>query len=396
MRYVHIGQPNAVTKPIELAPLGLYVHIPWCERKCPYCDFNSHLAKDIVDEAAYVKQLLNDFDTDLQKFESALSGRELSSVFIGGGTPSLFKAESIATLLEGIKQRIAYSPTLEVTLEANPGSSEAEKFLGFRHAGVNRLSIGTQSFNAAHLKSLGRVHNHKQAVAAAHAARKAGFDNFNLDIMFGLPHQSMEQALKDVKTAMSLKPTHLSCYQLTIEPNTLFYAKPPSTPHDDALWEMQSLIQQELKTLQYEQYEVSAYALPQKRCQHNLNYWQFGDYFGIGAGAHGKITLSNGEIERLWKRKHPQSYIDADNKIGGRNKVVQEQIVFEFMLNSLRLNEGFNIELFEQRTGSSIDEIESILSKHEAANMLERNERTIRPTRFGHERLNLMLEDYLP
>lgn len=377
-------------------PLSLYVHIPWCERKCPYCDFNSHLAKETVDESTYVKQLLLDLDADIKEFQNSLLGRELHSIFIGGGTPSLFSAKSIAQLLDGIKDRIPCATNLEVTLEANPGSSETTKFSGFYQAGVNRLSIGTQSFNAKHLKGLGRIHSDKQALAAGRAAQQAGFDNFNLDIMFGLPNQSIEQALDDVGTAISLKPSHLSCYQLTIEPNTLFYAKPPTTPHDDALWEMQNMIQKELARQGYKQYEVSAYAQEQQQCQHNMNYWQFGDYLGIGAGAHGKLSLDDDTIVRLWKRKHPQSYIDADNKLGGRNLVPENQIAFEFMLNALRLNDGFKLKLFEARTGMASREIETLLDKHEQAGMLERSDDIVRPTKFGHERINLMLEDYLP
>ena len=379
-----------------LPPLSLYVHIPWCERKCPYCDFNSHLAKDSVDEQAYIDQLLADLDTDLNKFSASLRGRELQSIFIGGGTPSLFKAKSIAALLHGIRKRIPCSQTLEVTLEANPGSSETKKFLGFREAGVNRLSIGAQTFDSHQLKTLGRIHNGNQAIKAAQAAHEAGFDNFNLDIMFGLPNQDTEQALDDVRTAMSLKPSHLSCYQLTIEPNTLFYAKPPKTPQDDALWEMQSVIQQELATQSFQQYEVSAYAQPDRRCQHNLNYWQFGDYLGIGAGAHSKISLNDQQIVRLWKRKHPKTYIETADKWGGHNQVEADQRAFEFMLNALRLNEGFSTELFEHRTGLLISAIEPVLQKHEDRGMLERDRQYIRPTGFGHERLNLMLEDYLP
>ena len=377
-------------------PLSLYVHIPWCERKCPYCDFNSHLANETVDESTYVKQLLLDLDADIKEFQNSLLGRELHSIFIGGGTPSLFSAKSIAQLLDGIKDRIPCATNLEVTLEANPGSSETTKFSGFYQAGVNRLSIGTQSFNAKHLKALGRIHSDKQALAAGRAAQQAGFDNFNLDIMFGLPNQSIEQALDDVGTAILLKPSHLSCYQLTIEPNTLFYAKPPTTPHDDALWEMQNMIQKELVRQGYKQYEVSAYAQEQQQCQHNMNYWQFGDYLGIGAGAHGKLSLDDDTIVRLWKRKHPQSYIDADNKLGGRNLVPENQIAFEFMLNALRLNDGFKLKLFEARTGMASREIETLLDKHEQAGMLERSDDIVRPTKFGHERINLMLEDYLP
>lgn len=377
-------------------PLSLYIHIPWCERKCPYCDFNSHLAKKEVDETAYVEQLLVDLDSDISEFEASLKNRKLISIFIGGGTPSLFSAQSMAILIEEVRQRLDCSESLEVTLEANPGSSNAEKFTGFRQAGINRLSIGTQSFNTSHLKALGRIHNPDQAINAAHAAHQAGFDNFNLDIMFGLPMQTTKQALDDVATALSLKPAHLSCYQLTIEPNTMFYAKPPSIPHDDALWEMQTEIQPILAEQKYHQYEVSAYARADRRCQHNLNYWQFGDYLGVGAGAHSKLSLKNGEIVRLWKRKHPQSYIDATDKIGGRSMVEGDQRAFEFMLNALRLNEGFSEELFENRTGLCISEIKAQLEQHHQAGMLTRDNNHIRPTRFGYERLNSMLEDYLP
>jgi len=285
---------------------------------------------------------------------------------------------------------------LPLYCKAFKSASETKKFLGFREAGVNRLSIGAQSFNSHQLKTLGRVHNGNHAINAAQAAHQAGFDNFNLDIMFGLPNQDTEQALKDVKTAMSLKPSHLSCYQLTIEPNTLFYAKPPKTPQDDALWEMQSIIQQELAKQSFQQYEVSAYAQPDRRCQHNLNYWQFGDYLGIGAGAHSKISLNDQQIVRLWKRKHPKTYIETADKWGGHNPVEADQRAFEFMLNALRLNEGFSTMLFENRTGLLISAIEPILQKHEDREMLERDGHNIRPTSFGHERLNLMLEDYLP
>ncbi len=377
-------------------PLSLYIHIPWCEKKCPYCDFNSHLAKTKIDEDAYVDALLEDLSDDLLSYKTEVNDRYLSSIFIGGGTPSLFSAKSFKRLLSGVKERIEFSDTIEVTSEANPGSSEAGKFEGFREAGVNRLSIGIQSFNQTYLKALGRVHNQDEALKAAGYAKQAGFDNFNLDLMFGLPNQSHEHAVDDVLQAIDLNPTHLSCYQLTIEPNTLFHHRPPVTPDDDVLWDMQEAIQAQLQKANYQQYEVSAYAQPNKRCAHNLNYWQFGDYLGIGAGAHGKLSGLDGQVVRMWKIKHPTNYLNPDKKFtGGIDYIEPEQQVFEFMMNALRLREGFDLSLFEARTPKNSTDINFYLAKHQSQGLVEVNNNRVIPTERGCQMLDSMLQDYL-
>lgn len=377
-------------------PLALYIHIPWCEKKCPYCDFNSHQQRGDVDEAAYISALLSDLDNDIAGFSQQLQDRQLSSIFIGGGTPSLFSPDSFKDLLNGVQQRIAFSSEIEITSEANPGSSEIEKFSGFREAGVNRLSIGIQSFNQQHLLALGRVHNANDALKAAGIARSAGFENFNLDLMFGLPKQSVEQAIQDLEQAIELTPSHLSCYQLTIEPNTLFHHQPPVTPGHESLWEMQAALQHRLTTAGYRQYEVSAYAQPEHRCKHNLNYWQFGDYLGIGAGAHSKITGSNYDISRRWKIKHPNSYLKSDTYVGGHETVDLEQAPFEFMLNALRLTDGFDLALFEQRTGRPISCVSEVIDKHTALELIDIDQSWFCPTERGKQLLDTMLQDYLP
>ena len=353
------------------------------------------MARATVDEHAYINELLRDLDNDIEKFGDTITQREIQTIFIGGGTPSLFSAQSYQQLFDGLRQRLDFSADIEVTLEANPGSSEASKFKGFRQAGINRLSIGVQSFNQAHLQSLGRVHNSQEALNAASFAREAGFDNFNLDLMFGLPQQTLEQSLDDLKQALGLSPTHLSCYQLTIEPNTLFHNNPPITPDDELLWDMQEQLQTELAKNGYSQYEVSAYSQTARDCKHNLNYWRFGDYLGIGAGAHDKLTLDNHRVYRSWKIKHPNTYIDRDNKIGGVDEVVHQQLPFEFMMNALRLNDGFELETFTSRSGLAIDAIQSLLDKHESQDLIELNGSRVVPTTFGHNMVNNMLEDYL-
>ena len=383
-----------------MIPLSLYIHIPWCEKKCPYCDFNSHLANTEINEPDYVNALLADLKADLTLFSQSIQDRTLSSIFIGGGTPSLFSEKSISAILDGVAKQIAFSENIEITLEANPGSAEAGKFQGFQQAGVNRLSIGVQSFNQTHLKALGRIHSNKEAVLAAGFAVEAGFENFNLDLMFGLPSQTLEQALSDVKQAIELQPSHLSCYQLTIEPNTLFHHQPPITPNDETLWEMQNDIQSALALENYQQYEVSAYSLINRQCKHNLNYWQFGDYLGIGAGAHGKITNVNGQVIRNWKIKHPNSYLQraTDEKpfSGANNEVKQDQLPFEFMLNALRLSDGFKLELFEQRTGLPLSTIEKQLSKHQQQNLISIEAGELLLKKRGKSMLNELLQDYLP
>jgi len=378
-------------------PLSLYIHIPWCEKKCPYCDFNSHLARTDVNEPAYIEALLHDFERDFATFSNAIGNRKISTVFIGGGTPSLFDPDSFARLLNGLNNYL--SADIEITLEANPGSSEAEKFIGFREAGVTRLSIGVQSFNQQHLHALGRVHNANDAIQAAGYAKQAGFGNFNLDLMFGLPSQTLEQSIADAQQAIVLGPSHLSCYQLTIEPNTLFHHSPPVTPDDESLWDMQLAIQSELANAGYQQYEVSAYAQNSQHCQHNTNYWEFGDYLGIGAGAHGKITNTQGQVTRSWKIKHPATYLKAhENRTpftGGVERVNDHQLTFEFMMNALRLRHGFNIELFKQRTRLSTSFIDTQLALHQQQGLIEIKDKHINPTQRGREMLDSMLQDYL-
>jgi putative oxygen-independent coproporphyrinogen III oxidase len=380
-------------------PLSLYIHIPWCEKKCPYCDFNSHTARTQVNEPAYVAALLADLDRDLADYCTALENRSLSSIFFGGGTPSLFSAGSIDAILKGVAERISFSADIEITLEANPGSAEADKFIGFRQAGVNRLSIGVQSFNPPHLKALGRVHNSAEAVAAAGFARNAGFDNFNLDLMFGLPEQTIEESTSDLAKAISLNPTHLSCYQLTIEPNTLFHHSPPITPDDETLWQMQTALQSAINDGGYQQYEVSAYAQKNRQCLHNLNYWQFGDYLGIGAGAHGKITLEDDQVIRNWKVKHPTSYLQrADQNLvfaGASELVKQKDLAFEFMMNALRLSNGFSLDLFEQRTMLDRRAIAPYLEKHQSQKLINIHDQQVVFTTRGKAMVNSMLQDYL-
>ncbi len=374
----------------SLPPLSLYVHIPWCVRKCPYCDFNSHEARGEIPEREYVDALLRDLEQDLPR----VWGRIVHTIFIGGGTPSLFAHETIDRLLSGIRARLPLDQNPEITLEANPGTVELERFKGFRAAGVNRLSIGIQSFDEEKLKALGRIHGRAEALRAAEAARAAGFDNFNLDLMFGLPGQTVEQALTDIRTAIGLRPTHLSAYQLTIEPNTLFHVRPPALPDDDSAWEMQSRLQVELAAAGYRQYEVSAYAQPGYECRHNMNYWKFGDYLGIGAGAHGKITDASG-IARLWKVKHPGEYLrtaGTAESFGGEQKLSRHDATAEFMLNALRLTDGFPSPLFQERAGLPISACEPELARAETQGLIEWNAQTIRPTPQGRRFLNNLLE----
>ena len=334
-------------------PLSLYVHIPWCVRKCPYCDFNSHALSGSLPERAYVDALLADLEQDLPWVQ----GREIQSIFIGGGTPSLFSVTAITELLAGLRERLMLAEDLEITLEANPGTVEQQRFCGYRAIGINRLSLGVQSFNPEQLRRLGRIHGRDEALGAFESALAAGFDNINLDLMYGLPAQSLEQALADVSEAIALGPAHISHYQLTLEPNTLFHKYPPALPDHDATWAMQLRCQQRLTAAGYRQYEVSAYARAGRRCRHNLNYWEFGDYLGIGAGAHGKLTdPARGLITRSWKRKNPKDYLQPE-RIGGHTHIAEEDLGLEFMMNALRLVEGFPSRLFRERTGLSLERL---------------------------------------
>jgi oxygen-independent coproporphyrinogen-3 oxidase len=443
-------------------PLSLYIHFPWCVRKCPYCDFNSHAVRGDIPEDQYVDALLADLESDLPR----VWGRPVRSVFLGGGTPSLFSPEAIERLLAGVRARVTLVPEAEITLEANPGTiaapahpapathmdvqvsreagsrerpafahpcaAETERFRGYRTAGVNRLSIGVQSFQPGQLQKLGRIHGRDEAIAAAQAARAAGFDNFNLDLMFGLPQQTLEEALADLRTALSLNPTHLSLYQLTLEPNTIFHAQPPELPDEDVLAAMQETLQAELAIAGFSQYEVSAYARAGQepkcreahgcasvtegrtpgaaeahgsarvaaghRCRHNLNYWQFGDYLGIGAGAHAKITAAD-TITRLWKLKQPRDYLataGTPGVLGGEHQLAKEDVAFEFMLNVLRLTEGFPPMLFAERAGLPFAEIETALARAMARGLVEQTHERIRPTALGLRFLNDLIALFLP
>ncbi|QTR45729.1 oxygen-independent coproporphyrinogen III oxidase-like protein [Thiothrix litoralis] len=376
-------------------PLSLYIHIPWCIRKCPYCDFNSHAAPSGLPEKQYVQALLTNLAQELPH----IWGRKLESIFIGGGTPSLFSAESIDELLCGIRALLPFRPNIEVTLEANPGTFEQEKFKGFREAGINRLSVGIQSFNAEHLQILGRVHNNTEALRAADIARSAGFDNFNLDLMFGLPKQTQEQALQDLQQAIDLNPTHLSWYQLTLEPNTLFYKQPPPMPDDDLVAEMQFAGQHLINLSCYTQYEVSAYARPGFECRHNRNYWEFGDYVAIGAGAHGKITNpAQGSITRYHNHRQPAEYMQQAS-IGaarsGEQILTPADLSFEFMLNALRLRDGFPITLLTERTGLAFHHLKAGLDQALQRGLLDVEEGHIRPTAIGWQFLNEVIQLFL-
>lgn len=338
----------------SLPPLSLYVHIPWCIRKCPYCDFNSHAASAQLPEQEYIRALLYDLQQELAFLEQP---RKLQSVFIGGGTPSLFSAAAMQQLIEGIKQQADCAADMEITLEANPGTFEQEKFAAYRQLGINRLSIGIQSFNQQQLHNLGRAHDASEALQAAKIAQQAGFANFNLDLMHGLPNQDKQQALADLHQAIELNPSHISWYQLTIEPNTVFWSQPPQLPKEEQLWDIQQAGQQLLAKHDFIQYEISAYARAGKQCRHNLNYWQFGDYLAIGAGAHGKISHSNGQILRYSKARQPEHYLRNQERCGVQ-ALDNSQLPFEFMLNALRLCAGVNSQLFCQRTGLSLESLQ--------------------------------------
>ena len=380
----------------SLPPLSLYIHFPWCVQKCPYCDFNSHELKSGLDEKKYIDALISDLEQELPLFW----GRSISSIFMGGGTPSLFSPESIDSLISALRARLTFAPNIEITMEANPGTVELGKFNEFSHAGINRLSIGIQSFDEDKLKSLGRIHGRKEAIRAAELAHDAGFNSFNLDLMYGLPNQSLQQAVEDIETAIALEPKHLSHYQLTIEPNTFFHHQPPVTPDDDMLWEMQNACQTSLDKHNYNQYEISAYAKDGYQCQHNLNYWQFGDYLGIGAGAHGKLTNApEQKISRSWKVKQPQAYVDnaaTDKRISGQKTLTRDDASFEFMMNALRLNQGFETELFQQHVGLPISSIEKALKLAEEKGWIRWNIKSIQPTETGRQYLNNLLELFMP
>ena len=381
-----------------LPPLALYIHLPWCVQKCPYCDFNSHAirgpASAAVPENDYINALMADLEQDLPR----VWGRLVHSIFIGGGTPSLFSPAAIDRLLAEIRARLPLRADAEITLEANPGTVELDRFRGYGQAGVNRLSIGIQSFSDAKLRALGRIHDSGEALRAAEAARAAGFDNFNLDLMFGLPQQTLDEAVADVQTALDLAPAHLSLYQLTLEPNTLFHAKPPVLPDEDAIADMQDVLMAMLDGAGMQRYEVSAYAQSGHACRHNLNYWRFGDYLGIGAGAHGKLTHADG-ITRLWKLKHPAEYMQQAGsaaRIGGEQSLNRREAAFDFMLNALRLTNGFEPGLFTQRTAQPWSLVEPALQQAEERQLILRSPDNIRPTDLGMRFLNDLQALFLP
>ncbi|KQT68358.1 radical SAM family heme chaperone HemW [Pseudomonas moraviensis] len=375
-----------------LPPLALYIHIPWCVRKCPYCDFNSHTASPVLPEQEYVDALLADLDQDLH----AVYGRELTSIFFGGGTPSLFSAEALGRLLKGVEQRIPFAADIEITLEANPGTFEQEKFVAYRKLGINRLSIGIQSFQQEKLEALGRIHNGDEAVRAAGMARQAGFDNFNLDLMHGLPDQSLDDALSDLRQAIALKPTHISWYQLTLEPNTVFWNQPPVLPEDDTLWDIQEAGQALLAEHGYAQYEVSAYAQAGRPARHNLNYWSFGDFIGIGAGAHGKLSHPDGRIVRTWKTRLPKDYLNpAKSFQAGEKSLSNDEMPFEFLMNALRLTAGVESRLYPERTGLSLDTLAEGRREAEQSGLLQVEPSRLAATERGQLFLNDLLQQFL-
>jgi oxygen-independent coproporphyrinogen-3 oxidase len=409
-------QATVLPPPAQLAsefgaplPLALYVHVPWCVRKCPYCDFNSHQMQPRPDpplgeetgpksldeelERRYLEALI----ADLEYVLPSVWGRAVHSIFIGGGTPSLLSARAVDSLLGAIRARLRLEPDAEITLEANPGTFEAGKFAEFRVAGVNRLSIGIQSFNPSHLRALGRVHDAQEARAAIETARRQ-FDNFNLDMMYALPGQSLEQALADVKSALEYEPPHLSAYHLTIEPNTRFHRQPPKLPDDDTAADMQVAIEQLAARRGYRHYETSAFALPGRESRHNLNYWTFGDYLGIGAGAHGKLSFA-GRVVREARWKHPREYMEralAGAPVHSVQDIAPASLPFEFMMNALRLTGGFELRLFAERTGLPLNAALAGLERAQQLGLVQRDHARARPTLRGQRFLNNLLQLFLP
>jgi oxygen-independent coproporphyrinogen-3 oxidase len=373
-------------------PLSLYVHIPWCVRKCPYCDFNSHEARGGIPEKEYVAALVRDLELALPQ----IWGRKVYTVFFGGGTPSLLSGEGVTEILRQVRMLLPLDINAEITLEANPGTVEADKFARFREAGVNRLSLGIQSFNDTHLQALGRIHTADEAKQAINIAQQH-FDNINLDLMYALPRQTLDEAMQDVQSALQYQPQHLSCYHLTLEPNTMFAHQPPPLPDDDASSDMQQRIEEMLASHGYEHYETSAFAQPKKRSRHNLNYWQFGDYLGIGAGAHSKLSFHD-EVLRQMRYKQPQAYMDAAMRgepVQEEHAVLPGDIAFEFMMNALRLNGGFDSALFQERTSLPLLSIRRELEQAEKRGLLIQDRQRIAPTLHGQRFLNDLLGIFL-
>ena len=378
-------QPAAVRP-----PLSLYIHVPWCVRKCPYCDFNSHAFTGTIPESAYLQALLEDLDQDL----AFATDRPIETVFIGGGTPSLMSGDFYDRLFRELRARLAFATNAEITLEANPGTLEAGRFDAFRAAGINRLSIGVQSFNPDHLKTLGRIHDADAAHRAIRAARRAGFDNFNIDLMHGLPGQTPGQALEDIQTALDYKPPHLSWDQLTLEPTTEFYSRPPELPDDDHLWDIYRRGSDYLHQHGYEDYEVSAWSLQGRASRHNLNYWTFGDYLALGAGAHGKISLVDGGIRRYWKTRQPDAYLNRiGSRTAGSDAIAVDDLPLEFLMNALRLKEGVDESLFSERTGLPLTTVGVKLEQLRNEKLLVSDR--LQATDLGQRYLNSLLERFL-
>jgi len=385
--------PDASNEPAE-SSLALYVHMPWCVRKCPYCDFNSHQLKSAAPDSSYVDALIRDLDLELP----SVSGRRIDTVFFGGGTPSLFQPEDFSRLLGAFRQRIAFAVDVEITLEANPGTIERGRFAGYRDAGINRVSLGAQTFAPRALEALGRIHSADDTHRAVAELRAAKLDDFNLDLMYALPQQTPEEALEDVRIACALEPVHISYYQLTLEPGTVFHARPPQLPDEDAAWRIQTAGQKLLADAGYVQYEVSAYARPGKRCRHNLNYWLFGDYLGIGAGAHGKLSVELPQrILRTVKPKQPREYLEQIRRAGSgeSSPIAAADLPFEFMLNALRLNEGFTVRDFRRRTGLEMASVERKLAEGEARGLLVRRADGWHPSELGRRFLNDLQVSFL-
>lgn len=374
----------------KLPPLSLYIHIPWCVQKCPYCDFNSHALKGEVPHDDYVAHLLADLDADLH----LVGGRSVGTIFIGGGTPSLLSSDAMQNLLDGVRARLPLDAHAEITMEANPGTVEADRFSGYQRAGVNRISIGVQSFDAQKLERLGRIHGPEEAKRAAHLATGLNLRSFNLDLMHGLPDQTLEEALDDLRQAIALNPPHLSWYQLTIEPNTMYASRPPKLPDDDALWDIFEQGDQLLTAAGYQQYETSAYAKPGYQCQHNLNYWRFGDYLGIGCGAHGKLTQPDGQILRTVKTKHPRGYMQG-RYMDKQHPVETEDLPFEFFMNRFRLLEAAPREEFGLYTGLDESVIRAQLDEAIAKEYLVETDTHWQITSKGKLFLNSLLELFL-
>ena len=377
---------------LNLPPLSLYIHIPWCIKKCPYCDFNSHVATSVIPEADYVKAVIEDLKNDLPWVQ----GRKLHSIFFGGGTPSLFSGFSIGAILREAERLIGFENNIEITLEANPGVMDQQNFSDLYAAGVNRLSIGIQSFNDTHLKSLGRVHGSQDALSAIDIAQSSGFSNFNIDLMHGLPNQSIANAINDIEIAVSSGASHISWYQLTIEPNTEFYSRPPILPADDRLADIQRSGLHIIKKNNYSQYEVSAFARNGQKSRHNVNYWQFGDYLGIGAGAHGKVTIpEDNQVIRTTKTRQPKDYLNrVGSPLAKKIEISKEDIILEFMMNGLRLNNGVPTHYLSSRTGLDEKSIKQKVSKLQSQGLMESSALRYQTTSLGYQFLNTVLQSF--